>query len=154
MRARALHLLGMVTLNGGIRNGLENHRMLTDEAERIAAVDPAMAAVLHADAGVTATVVGLCDMVLGSSEAAIAILPEDAPPTIRCRAHSIHGMGLALKGRAPEAARELDRAGTCWPRSSRFGGGPVDRLRAHGTPVHRRRGAPTGGDEGAGRRGS
>ena len=34
MRVRARHLLGMVTLNGGIRNGLENHRMLTEEAER------------------------------------------------------------------------------------------------------------------------
>ena len=111
MRVRAVHLLGMVTLNGGIRNGLENHRMLTEEAERIAGPDPAMAAVLHADAGVTATVVGLCDLVLASSEAAVAILPDDASATTRCRAHSIHGMGLALKGRTAEAALELDRAG-------------------------------------------
>ncbi len=111
MRIRARHLLGMVTLNGGIRNGLDNHRMLTEEAERIAAVDPTMATVLHADAGVTATVVGLCDLVLASAESAIAVLPEDAPATTRCRAHSIHGMGLALKGRTSEAAEELDRAG-------------------------------------------
>ncbi len=111
MRVRALHLLGMVTLNGGIRNGIENHRMLTEEAVRIAPTDPEMAAVLHADAGVTATVVGLCDMVLASAEASIASLPDDAPATTRCRAHSIHGMGLALKGRTSEAAQELDRAG-------------------------------------------
>ena len=111
MRARVRHLLGMVTLNGGIRNGLENHRMLTEEAEAIAPADPAMAALLHADAGVTVTVVGLCDMVLASAEQAIACLPEDAPATIRCQAHSIHGMGLALKGRASEAAEALDAAG-------------------------------------------
>ena len=41
--------------------------------------DPAMAAVLHADAGVTATVAGLCDLVLASAETAVACLPDDAP---------------------------------------------------------------------------
>jgi DNA-binding CsgD family transcriptional regulator len=111
MRVRAQHLLGMVTLNGGIRDGLENHRMLTAEADRIAATDPEMAAVMHADAGVTATVVGLCDLVLGSAERAQACLPNVATETTRCRVHSILGMGLALKGRTAEAARELDRAG-------------------------------------------
>jgi DNA-binding CsgD family transcriptional regulator len=110
MHARVLHLLGMITLNGGIRNGIENHRMLTDEADAIEARDPAMAALLHADAGVTATVVGLCDLVLGSAERAVACLPDSAPVSIRCQAHSIHGMGLALKGRTAEAAAALDRA--------------------------------------------
>ena len=110
MRALSRHLLAMVTLNGGIRNGLDNHRMLTTEAERIEPIDPAMAALLHADAGVTATVVGLCDLVLGSAERAVAALPPDAPPSIRCQTHAIHGMGLALKGRTAEAAAALDRA--------------------------------------------
>ena len=110
MRALSRHLLAMVTLNGGIRNGLDNHRMLTTEAERIEPIDPAMAALLHADAGVTATVVGLCDLVLGSGERAVAVLPPDAPPSIRCQTHAIHGMGLALKGRTAEAAAALDRA--------------------------------------------
>ena len=110
MRALSRHLLAMVTLNGGIRNGLDNHRMLTTEAERIEPIDPAMAALLHADAGVTATVVGLCDLVLGSGERAVAVLPPDAPPSVRCQTHAIHGMGLALKGRTAEAAAALDRA--------------------------------------------
>ncbi len=114
-RVRVRHMLGMVTLNGGIRNGLENHRMLTDDAEAIAGDDPAMAALLHADAGVTATVVGLCDMVLESAEKAVACLPEDAPVTTRCQVESIHGMGLALKGRTREAAAALDRAGALLP---------------------------------------
>jgi len=69
-----------------------------------------MAALLHADAGVTATVVGLCDLVLGSGERAVAVLPPDAPPSVRCQTHAIHGMGLALKGRTAEAAAALDRA--------------------------------------------
>ena len=64
-----------------------------------------MAALLHADAGVTATVAGLCDLVLESAERAIACLPDEAPVSVRCQAHSIHGMGLALKGRTAEAAR-------------------------------------------------
>ena len=70
-----------------------------------------MAALLHADAGVTATVAGLCDLVLESAERAIACLPDEAPASVRCQAFSIHGMGLALKGRTAEAAAELDRAG-------------------------------------------
>jgi DNA-binding NarL/FixJ family response regulator len=115
-RATARHLLAMVTLNGGIRNGLENHTMLTQEAERIAPRDPAMAALMHADAGVTATVVGTCDMVLASAERAVACLPADAPDSIRAQALSIHGMGLALKGRTAEAAEASDRAGALLPR--------------------------------------
>jgi DNA-binding CsgD family transcriptional regulator len=115
MRVRVRHLLAMVTLNGGIRNAYENYQMLTDEAERIAPVDPAMAALLHADAGVTATVAGTCDMVLASAERAIACLPEDAPVSVRCQAYSIHGMGLGLKGRTAEAAQALDRAADLLP---------------------------------------
>ena len=111
MRARGRHMLAMVTLNGGIRSAHENYRMLTDEAERVAPADPAMAALLHADAGVTVTVAGTCDMVLDSAEKAVGYLPENAPVHIRCQAHSIHGMGLALKGRTTEAAAALDQAG-------------------------------------------
>jgi ATP/maltotriose-dependent transcriptional regulator MalT len=112
MRVRVRHMLAMVTLNGGIRHAHENYRMLTDEAERVAPVDPAMAALLYADAGVTATVAGTCDMVLESAERAISCLPEDAPVSIRCQAQSIYGMGLGLKGRTSEAAVALDEAGS------------------------------------------
>ena len=110
MRARSRHMLGMVSLNGGVRNALENYRLLSEEADAIAAEDPAMAALLHADAGVTATVAGLCDLVLASAEKAVACLPDDAPVSTRCQAYSIHAMGLGLKGRTPEAAVALDRA--------------------------------------------
>ncbi len=115
MRVRGRHMLAMVTLNGGIRNAFDNYWMLTEEAERITREDPAMAALLHADAGVTVTVAGTCDMVLESAEKAIACLPEDAPAHIRCQAHSIHGMGLALKGRTSEAAEALELAGKLLP---------------------------------------
>ena len=121
--------------------------MLTEEAERVRAQDPAMAALLHADAGVTATVAGLCDLVLESAERAIACLPDEAPASVRCQAFSIHGMGLALKGRTAEAAAELDRAGELLSRGrARLGRRAVDLVRAHGTVQHRRRGAAAGGD--------
>ncbi len=110
MHARSHHMLGMVRLNGGLRNALENYRLLSDEADVIVAEDPAMAALLHADAGVTATVAGLCDLVFASAQKAVACLPDDAPISTRCQAYSILGMGLGLKGRTPEAAVALDRA--------------------------------------------
>ena len=111
MRARARHLLAMVSLNGGIRAAHETYAMLTDEAERVRAELPEMAALMNADAGVTATVAGFCDLVLESAERAIACLPDDAEVSVRCQARSIHGMGLALKGRTAEAAEALDEAG-------------------------------------------
>jgi DNA-binding CsgD family transcriptional regulator len=109
LRARSRHMLAMVSLNGGIRHALENHRLLSEEANAIAGADPAMAALMHADAAVTATVAGLCDLVLDSAERAVAALPDDAPVSVRCQAYSIHAMGLGLKGRTPEAAVALDR---------------------------------------------
>jgi DNA-binding CsgD family transcriptional regulator len=111
MRAGIRHLLGMVTLTGGIRGAIENHDLLTEEAERTAQLDPAMAAALHADAGVTACVGGDCRRALAAAERAIEILPRDAPPAARCQAHSMLGMGLALAGRAAEARPALDEAG-------------------------------------------
>ncbi|MET0751414.1 MAG: AAA family ATPase [Solirubrobacterales bacterium] len=114
-RARVRHLLAMLILNGGIRGAHETHAILTGEAERLSESDPAMSALFYADAGVTATVAGLCGLVLESAERAIERLPAEAPAHIRCQAHSIHGMGLALAGRTPEAVGELDRAGALLP---------------------------------------
>ncbi len=111
MRVRSRHMLAMVTLNGGIRGVHESYRLLTEEAAQIEPIDPALAAQLHADAGVTATVAGVCDLVLASASAAVACLPDDAPASIRAQVESIHGMGLGLKGRTAEAAAALDRAG-------------------------------------------
>jgi DNA-binding CsgD family transcriptional regulator len=145
MRVRSKHMLAMVTLNGGIRGAHESFTLLTTEAERIAPSDPAVAALLYADAGVTATVAGVCDLVLGSAEKAVGWLPEDAPSSIRAQVESIHGMGLALKGRISEAAEALDRAGallgtidpvspaaqsTSFALMGRFSTGDVARLRA------------------------
>lgn len=110
LRARSRHMLGMVSLNGGIRNAIDNHRLLSEEADAIARADPSMAALLHADAAVTATVAGLCDLVLDSAERAVACLPADAPASTRCQAHSIHALGLGLKGRTAAAAAALGRA--------------------------------------------
>ena len=85
MRASVRHLLALVTLNGGVRSALENHRMLTEEAERIGNVDPAAAAAMHADAGVAAAVLGNCRLVLDlrrarCCRAARRIAPHDALP--------------------------------------------------------------------------
>jgi DNA-binding CsgD family transcriptional regulator len=111
MRASVRHLVALITLNGGVRSALDNHRMLTEEAERIAEIDPSEAAAMHADAGVTAAVLGNCNLVLDSAERAAAILPDDAPPTVRCQVRSILGMGLALRGRTDAGREALDEAG-------------------------------------------
>jgi DNA-binding CsgD family transcriptional regulator len=109
--ASVRHLLAMVTLNGGVRSAYDNHRTISEEAERIASIDPAAAAAMHADAGVIAAVAGNCEMILASAERAAEILPDDAPPTTRCQVLSILGMGLALRGRHAEGREALDEAG-------------------------------------------
>jgi DNA-binding CsgD family transcriptional regulator len=111
MRASVHHLVALITLNGGVRNALDNHRMLTEEADRIAEIDPSEAAAMHADAGVTAAVLGNCHLVLESAERAAAILPDDASSKVRCQVRSILGMGLALRGRTDEGREALDEAG-------------------------------------------
>jgi len=89
--------------------------MLSEEAERITPIDRAMAAMLHADAGVSAVVAGDCRLALSSAEQAVAILPDDATESIRCQVHAILGMGLALAGRTVEARIALDEAGKLLP---------------------------------------
>jgi len=115
LRASVRHLLALVTLNGGVRSALDNHAMLTEEAERIRDIDPTEAAAMHADAGVTAAVLGNCRLVLDSAERAAAVLPDDAPATTRCQVLSILGMGLALRGRTAEGREALDEAGALLP---------------------------------------
>jgi DNA-binding CsgD family transcriptional regulator len=114
-RADVRHLLAMVTLVGGIRNAFDNHRMLSEEAERITSIDRAMAAMLHADAGVSAVVAGDCRLALSSAEQAAAILPTDAGEGVSCQVHAMLGMGLALAGRTAEARSALDQAGELLP---------------------------------------
>jgi DNA-binding CsgD family transcriptional regulator len=111
LRASVRHLLALVTLNGGVRSVYDNHRTLTEEAERIASIDPGAAAAMHADAGVTAAVAGNCAMILASAERAVEVLPDDAPPVTRCQVLSILGMGLVLRGRHAEGREALDQAG-------------------------------------------
>jgi DNA-binding CsgD family transcriptional regulator len=111
LRASVRHLLALVTLNGGVRGVYDNHRTLTEEAERIASLDPAAAAAMHADAGVTAAVAGNCVMLLASAQRAAEVLPDDAPPVTRCQVLSILGMGLVLRGRHADGREALDRAG-------------------------------------------
>ena len=111
LRASVRHLVALITLNGGVRSAYENHKMLTEEAERVRRLDPAAAAAMHADAGVTAAVLGNCTLVLESAQRAAALLPDDAPATTRCQVMSILGMGLALRGRTDEGRNALDDAG-------------------------------------------
>jgi DNA-binding CsgD family transcriptional regulator len=118
MRASARRLLAMVTLNAGVRGALDNHRLLTEEAERLTPVDPCIAATLHSDAAVTAAVAGDCRLVLGSAERAAAILPADADATSRCQVLSMLGTGLSVRGRTEEARQALDEAGRLLPEVS------------------------------------
>jgi DNA-binding CsgD family transcriptional regulator len=111
MRASVRHLLALVTLNGGVRSAVDNHAMLTEEAERIREIDPDEAAAMHADAGVTAAVLGNCTLLLSSAERAAEVLPDEARATTRCQVLSILGMGLALRGRTAEGRAALDEAG-------------------------------------------
>ena len=115
IRAPARHLLALVTLVGGSRPALDNHAMLTEEADRIAEVDPTLAAILHADAGVTAVVAGDCRIALESTERAAATLPETAGDEARCHVLAMLGMGLALRGRAGEARQAYDQAAGLLP---------------------------------------
>ena len=110
LRATVQQLLALVTLNGGVRDALSNHERLTEEGERIAALDPTLGAELHADAAVVATVAGDCDLALTSSERATALLLPDAPAAARCRVLAVNGMGLALRGRVADGGPVLERA--------------------------------------------
>jgi DNA-binding CsgD family transcriptional regulator len=111
MRAAVRDLLALVRVMGGIRDAMENHALLTEEAERVRPLDAATAAFMHADAGVVAVVGGHCRLALESAERALASLPNGASATVRAQVYSILGMGLALRGRADEARDALDRAG-------------------------------------------
>ena len=115
MRASARRLLAMVTLNAGVRDALANHRLLTEEAERLHSVDATLAATLHSDAAVTAAVAGDCRLVLESAERAVETLPADADPVSRCQVLSMLGMGLSVRGRTAEAREALDEAGRLLP---------------------------------------
>jgi DNA-binding CsgD family transcriptional regulator len=115
LRAAVAHLLALVTLSGGIRDALSNHASLTGEAERIARLDGAAAAELHADAAVIATVAGDCALALESAERAMAVLPADAAAPVRRHALAMLGMGLALRGRTAEGRAALDRAARLLP---------------------------------------
>jgi ATP/maltotriose-dependent transcriptional regulator MalT len=104
------HLLAMVTLVGGNHPAIDNHRALSEEADRVLDADPAMAATMHADAGVISVVGGDCVAALRSAQRAAEVLPGDAPATTRCQALSILGLTLALRGDAAGARDALDRA--------------------------------------------
>ena len=115
IRAPARHLLGLVTLVGGSRPGLSNHAMLSEEAERIGDVNPSLAALLHADAGITAVVAGECNLALASAERAAEVVPDGAGEEIRCHVQAMLGMGLALRGMTAEAREAYDRAAALLP---------------------------------------
>jgi DNA-binding CsgD family transcriptional regulator len=115
LRAAVWHLLALAWLSGAIRDAFSNHASLTEEAERIAGLDPAAAAQLHADAAVIATVAGDCALALESAERAMAVLPADAPAPVRRHALAMLGLGLALRGRTAEGRQALDRADRLLP---------------------------------------
>ena len=110
-RAAVRHRLGLATLNGGLGNSGDTYAMLTEEAERIAPIDPAAAAAIYADAGVAAAIAGNCPLVLESAERAADVLPPDADTPTRGQVHSILGHGLILRGRTAEGRDNLDVAG-------------------------------------------
>ena len=80
MRAASLHLLAMVSLNGGVGTAIENHRLLAAEAARIAELDPTLAAVMHSDAGLAAVVAARCEDALRSAREAERYCRRMRPP--------------------------------------------------------------------------
>jgi DNA-binding CsgD family transcriptional regulator len=111
LRASARHLLALVTINGGVRSALANHRLLTEEADRILPLDSSVAASMYAAAAVTATIAAKFLLVLESAERAQAALPEKADPVVRGQVLSMLGMGLMLRNRIAPAKDALDEAG-------------------------------------------
>ena len=110
-RARIRHTIALVTMTGGIRSITGAHVRLSEEAERVLAIDPPTAAAMHADAALLAGVGGQVSAGLPAARRAVAVLPEDAPPMIRCRVHALFGIGRALTGNARDARDSLDEAG-------------------------------------------
>jgi DNA-binding CsgD family transcriptional regulator len=110
IRAPARHLLALVTLVGGSRPAMANHAMLTEEAESMTGSDPALAAILHADAAVVAVVAGECEIALESAERGAAALPQGASDEARCHVLAMLGMGRALRGLTSEARDAYDQA--------------------------------------------
>lgn len=112
MRAMVTHLDALVALTGGLRSATESHRRLAEEADRIVAVDPRLAAAMLADAAVVAIAAGDLSRALELAEHATETLPGDADPSVSCQAHSVLGMSLALRGRTEQARESLDVAGS------------------------------------------
>lgn len=110
MQTPVRHLLSVMALTAAMLPARENHRRLSEEAERTLAGDPAMATAMHADAAMIAVVAGDCPLALDSAERAISALPADAPPTLRCHALSIWAMAIAVRGRIGEANAAYDEA--------------------------------------------
>jgi DNA-binding CsgD family transcriptional regulator len=110
-RAAVRHLLGLTSLNGGVRAAGDTHAMLIEEAESLSAIDAEAAAAMFADAGVAAGVAGNSRLVLESARRAQEILPASARSPVRCQVLSILGMGLALRGDAAAGRGALDEAG-------------------------------------------
>lgn len=111
MRAHIRHTVAVVTMTGGMRPAPESPKLLSEEAERILAVDPATAAAMHADAALLAGIYGHVDAALTAARRAVAVLPSEASPMIGCRVRALLGVGLALNGDAKGARGELDEAG-------------------------------------------
>ncbi len=109
-RASARHLLAMATLTGAIRPAMTNYRVLSDEADAVLAVDPALAATFHADAALTAIVASDCRLALESARRAAAVLPPSAPASPRCQVLAMLGLSLALRGEYDDARSALDSA--------------------------------------------
>ncbi|MGZ4385256.1 MAG: hypothetical protein ACXVY3_11715, partial [Gaiellaceae bacterium] len=109
-RASARHLLAMATLTGAGRPALTNYGVLSNEAEAVLAIDPALAATFHADAALTAIVASDCRLALASARRAAELLPPGAPATARCQVLAMLGLSLALRGEYDEARNALDGA--------------------------------------------
>jgi DNA-binding CsgD family transcriptional regulator len=114
-RARARHLLAMATLTGAGRTALTNHKVLTDEADTIFAVDPALAATFHSDAALAAIVASDCRLALASARRAAEVLPAGAPAVARCHVLAMLGLSLALRGQYDDARNALDAASPLLP---------------------------------------
>ena len=101
----------LVNLTGGMGIAAEAPMRLGHEADLVAATHPALAASMHADSALLAGTSGRFDLAAAAADRAVAVLPGEASPTIRCQVRVLAGLSRTLKGDAAGARGLFDEAG-------------------------------------------
>src|SRR5215469_9848156 len=101
LRTRVEHFRGLtLAWSGSVEPAI---KLLAREAEQVATGDPALAAVMLADAAAACTATNRYDKAQALAERAAALLGEGGDPPARARVLAILGWTLLLRGQAPRA---------------------------------------------------